>query len=523
MSIPEQDLFICRLLDSIGDAVILCDQHDVILTLNAEAEILLCTDTQTLLGTCIHSCLTFQHSENHTPIAHIFEHFAHLTQQDKNARDHRCHLIVHTRNTHTTQDTQTTQATQTEKIIRYAVVDLDKQQRALIMRDMSDDYLLKLRLQESENMQSLGRLTGGIAHDFNNMLGSIMGAAQILDVHLQSADEHIRDYTQIIMRVSEHAAELVRKLSAFSRKDTLAQVDIEVNDLVQQVISIAKHAIDKRIVITHTAYKRDVSICGDPTALQSALLNMCINAQDAIPHYGTLHIRVATKHLLAQDWKPRFRDITDGDYALISIHDSGKGMDSETCARIFEPFFTTKDRGKGTGLGLAAVYGTITSHGGCIDVHSTQGNDSGTCFSLYIPLSTEDSGSELRAAADPNKKIILLVDDDDSLRPVIRSLLENLGHCVAEASSGEEAMHIFHDMHDRISLVLLDLVMPEMSGRTCFEQMRTLDAKTKIILISGFDRGADADQLLAQGALAYLRKPFKIHEMIQIIKDVSSL
>ena len=231
--------FIGQLLNSIGDAVVFCDDDKNIVSLNNEAQLLLVQEN--LIGKNINKALEFTDSDSEIIIPDILEGF--LQPGDENIAQI-CRLIIDKHN---------------EKFIHYTVIQLSEfKQYALILRDISEDYLIKLRLQESENMQSLGRLTGGIAHDFNNMLGSIMGATQILDVHLQGADEKIREYVQIIMRVSEHAAELVRKLSAFSRREAVSKINIEVNDLIKQVISIANHAIDKRISISHSSYKNDL-------------------------------------------------------------------------------------------------------------------------------------------------------------------------------------------------------------------------------------------------------------------------
>lgn len=389
----------------------------------------------------------------------------------------------------------------------------------LVLRDISEKLQWQQQLRHAEKMQSVGQLTGGIAHDFNNMLGAIMGAAQVLDTTTPETEAKKREYIQIIMRVSENAAELVRNLLAFSRKNAAEEEDICLNDVIQQTIDIATHAIRKNIDITFNNANNELFCRGDQVAIQSALLNLFINAQDAMPNGGSLSVSLEQRHLMANDWTIDFPHIEDGAYACIQISDTGEGIAKEIRERMFEPFFTTKPRGKGTGLGLATVYGTVNSHHGCIRVESQMGQ--GTNFYLYFPAikGTERhlSSAKKHAISVEQLASVLIVDDDDNLRPIIKSLISSLGYNTLSAASGQEAIEMYQTHKDAIAITLLDLVMPEKSGRETFDEIKSIHPAAKIILISGYDRGADSDYLMEHGAIAYLRKPFSMHELADLL------
>ena len=389
----------------------------------------------------------------------------------------------------------------------------------LVLRDISEKVQWQQQLRHAEKMQSVGQLTGGIAHDFNNMLGAIMGAAQVLDTKTPASEAKSREYIQIIMRVSENAAELVRNLLAFSRKNAAEEEDICINDVIQQTLDIATHALRKNIALTFNNQRNEIFCRGDQVAIQSALLNLFINAQDAMPSGGSLTVSLEQRKLVAKDWSIDFPDIEDGDYACIHIRDSGDGIPKEIRERIFEPFFTTKPRGKGTGLGLATVYGTVNSHHGCIRVESQMGQ--GTSFYLYFPVikGTEKHLSSAKKHAITVEQLasVLIVDDDDNLRPIIKSLISSLGYNTFSAASGQEAVELYQKHKDDIAITLLDLVMPNKSGRETFDEIKSIQPAAKVILISGYDRGADSDYLMEHGAIAYLRKPFSMQELAELL------
>ena len=389
----------------------------------------------------------------------------------------------------------------------------------LVLRDISEKVQWQQQLRHAEKMQSVGQLTGGIAHDFNNMLGAIMGAAQVLDTKTPDSELNIRKYIQIIMRVSENAAELVRNLLAFSRKNAAEEEDICINDVVQQTLDIATHALRKDISLTFINQSHEIFCRGDQVAIQSALLNLFINAQDAMPSGGSLTVSLEQQKLVGNDWSIDFPHIEDGDFACIHIRDSGDGIPIDIREHIFEPFFTTKPRGKGTGLGLATVYGTVNSHHGCIRVESQISQ--GTSFYLYFPAirGTEKhlSTAKKHAITIEQAASVLIVDDDDNLRPIIKSLISSLGYNTLTAAGGQEAIDLHKKHKDDIAVILLDLVMPNKSGRETFDEITSTQPNAKVILISGYDRGADSDYLMKHGAIAYLRKPFSMQELAEIL------
>jgi two-component system cell cycle sensor histidine kinase/response regulator CckA len=321
------------------------------------------------------------------------------------------------------------------------------------------------------------------------------------------------------MRVSENAADLIRSLLAFSRTTAVEKSRLSINDVVKQTIEMARHAISKNIDITYTPYNNPLHCFGDHVAVQSMVLNLCINAQDAMPDGGTLDIQVNKIFLKTEDWDLQFPHINNSHYIEISISDTGIGMDENILKHVFEPFFTTKDRHKGTGLGLSTVYGTINSHSGCISVNSTL--KKGSTFKLFLPLEKTgapgESSSVLPSMNTSSPPLILLVDDDENLRPIMKSLIESLGYPVVSAGSGKEALALFDRHHEHLQIVLLDLVMEHMSGREVFDQLKQRDPNINVILISGYDRGADSDYLMEAGAIAYLRKPFAMHALAELL------
>lgn len=389
----------------------------------------------------------------------------------------------------------------------------------LVMRDISEQRKLQRQLSHADKMRSIGQLAGGIAHDFNNMLGAIMGAAQVLDtIEPQQHDKH-KEYTQLIMRVSENAAELIRNLMAFSRNNSQTHESMLLNQVIEQTANMLQHVLHKSITVTTHITDKHMHCTGDQVAIQSVILNLALNAQDAMPDGGEITIGSQIVSLKHEDWQHDFPDITSGLYARISLSDTGCGMSSDTIARIFEPFFTTKDRGKGTGLGLAMVYGTINAHQGCLNVASSPGK--GSCFDIYLPLTAAASSEHKPAPAADRQQAprVLLIDDDAQLRPIMQSLIESLGQQVLSAANGQRGLELYRQHQEYIQIVLLDLVMQEMSGRAVFEALQAINPDIKVALISGYDRGADAEAMLEQGAIAYLRKPFSMQELLKLFKQ----
>ena len=376
----------------------------------------------------------------------------------------------------------------------------------LVFRDMTEQYMEEERRQQSQKMESVGRLAGGIAHDFNNLLGGILGYAELLREHAED-DETLEEYADTIYTTAARAAELTRKLLAFSRKSGKQDSRVSVDTVIEDTVQILARTVDRRIEIRADRAARRCFVLGDATQLQSAFLNLGVNARDAMPEGGTLTFATAEVSLDEEICRSHGDDVEPGDYLEISVADTGKGMDKETLSRAFEPFFTTKAPGQGTGLGLATVYGTARDHGGFINVFSEVGR--GTVFKLYLPLidePCETSEDETDREVVQGSGTVLIVDDEPVIRSMAGAMLGGLGYETLVAEDGKQAIEIFVERHDEIDLVLLDMVMPHMNGRDAFREMRTIDPNVKAVISSGFSFGVEAEELLAEGVLGFYRE-----------------
>jgi PAS domain S-box-containing protein len=377
-------------------------------------------------------------------------------------------------------------------------------------------------LRQSEKMEAIGQLAGGVAHDFNNQLGGIMNCADLLLARTQ--DEESRSYIEGIVRLCGRSADLTSKLLAFSRQGKYQTAPVNMHTIVAEVVSLLGRSIDKRIGIRQRLDAIPPTTTGDPTQLQNALLNLGLNARDAMPNGGELLF--ATDAVTLDNefcGKSRF-DIEPGDYLRIRVTDSGIGMDEKTRARLFEPFFTTKEPGKGTGLGLASVHGTVANHRGAIEVDSEVGR--GTTMAIYLPLlrqevhqaqeATVRGGSLTKATASAR---ILLVDDEEIVREFTARLLHRKGHEVLTANDGAEAVECYGRSWQQIDLVILDMNMPKMNGRDAFIAMRELNPHIKAIVATGYSLDSNVRELLDAGVLSYIHKPFRNEDLVRQVEQ----
>jgi len=394
-------------------------------------------------------------------------------------------------------------------------IDITDRKKAEADRDKIEE-----QLRQSQKMQAIGQLAGGIAHDFNNQLMGIMGYAELLYNRLD--DPTLRNDAESILRSARRASDLTRDLLAFSRKGKYLNVPVNINKIIEEVISLLEHSIDKRIEIRRVLNASPVMISGDPSQIQNALLNLAINAKDALPSGGeimftTEKVSMEDAFLSAEERRKAVR----GDYMKICVIDDGIGMDDETKEHLFEPFFTTKQPGKGTGMGLASVYGTIKVHKGAIRVDSNLGE--GTVFSLFFPLvgdKSEPAGSETVQARTIRKSKILLVDDDDEVRTLVSNFLSSFGHEVVTCRDGQEAVDLYRSSWKDIDLVILDMMMPRMNGRDAFFEMKALNKNVKALLISGFSIDGEAQGLLDAGMKGFIQKPFGRKILSQTLGNV---
>jgi CheY-like chemotaxis protein len=342
-----------------------------------------------------------------------------------------------------------------------------------------------------------------------------MGAAELLSG--PGLDEvQRRRYLELVLSASSRAADLVRKLLQFSRKGEKASSSIDVGRVVEDALAILRRTLDKRIAVNLVNEAARTVVIGDDAMLQNVFLNMGINASHAMPEGGSLTFRLSNLHLDQVYCEASPYDLAPGPFLEVEVRDTGCGMSAEVQRRIFEPFFTTKEQGKGTGLGLAAAYGTIQDHHGAITVYSEVGE--GTVFHVYLPLSAATAAvPHPDEAPVPGAGTILLVEDEEILRVTGVHLLESLGYRVITAADGQEGVDCFARHRDTIDLVILDMVMPVLGGRQAFARLRELDPEVKVLLASGFTKVEDLDALMREGLAGFIHKPFRSVELSRVI------
>ncbi|HBF33394.1 TPA: calcium-binding protein, partial [Candidatus Sumerlaeota bacterium] len=378
---------------------------------------------------------------------------------------------------------------------------------------------LQLQLSQAQKMESVGRLAGGIAHDFNNILQALMGYGRLLVDTLPRNSESYT-YAKEIHTGTQRAATLTRQLLAFSRQQVLEQKSIDINDLVQNLLKMIGRLLGEDVEMIFKPSAKNLHIFADPGQMEQVLMNLCVNARDAMPNGGNLEIEIHDKVLdssycAVHPWaKP-------GAYALLIVSDTGTGMDPATCARIFDPFFTTKELGKGTGLGLATVYGIVKQHDGLIHVYSEIGQ--GTIFKVYLPLTEEAPEEEdmfLPQEIQGGTETILLVEDDEVLRMLACRILEPAGYTVIVASNGEEAAEQMRPAEKEIQLLLSDVLLPKGNGQEVFQVFHQQYPAGRAILMSGYGSTILKDGFWDSAQGAFLQKPFGPQDLLTKIRQV---
>ena len=377
---------------------------------------------------------------------------------------------------------------------------------------------LQKQLYLSQKMEAIGTLTGGIAHDFNNMLNVILGYTQLV-IDETEKNSTQRRYIQQIEKAGHSAAELVQQLLAFSRQQVIDPKIININDVVQNLVKMLHRIIGENIALKLSLSDDISSVMADPGQMIQVIMNLCVNARDAMPEGGELTIE--TSNTIIDEEYPRVHPWAHpGFYALLSVTDTGGGMDSETQARIFEPFFTTKELGKGTGLGLAIVYGIIKQHNGLINIYSQEGH--GTTFKIYLPSASgkaEALKTPKMAEVKGGNETILLAEDNDMLRELAETILKGLGYTVIAAKNGDEAVQIFTANSDKIQLAVLDVIMPVCSGKEAYERMRAVKPDLKIIFVTGYSIATHHTESIAKEKLPLLQKPFTKESLARKVRE----
>lgn len=388
--------------------------------------------------------------------------------------------------------------------------------------DITERKVLQQQLLQAQRLEAIGQLAGGIAHDFNNLLGVVLGHGELLLERLQSSDPSRRRVEQIC-QAAQRAVSLTGQLLAFSRQQILHPVVLDLNLVVRNLNDIMARLLGDNIVILNRLDATLGRVKGDVSQIEQVLLNLVVNARDAMPRGGTLTI--ATSNVEVDQIAERYSGAASGRYVLLTITDTGTGMDEETMTKIFEPFFTTKEKSQGTGLGLATVYGIIKQSGGYISVSSEPG--SGTIFSVYLPRTdepvefVEPSGNSLVATGSAGGTI-LLVEDSGSLRSVLKEFLDEAGYSVLEAESAEMALDLAEAYLSPICLLITDVVMLGMNGHALAERLVTVRPHMKVLYVSGYTDAAVFRCGVRPGSRNFLNKPFTRDRLLSKIRDLLS-
>ena len=382
--------------------------------------------------------------------------------------------------------------------------------------DMTEQKRLEVQLHHAQKMEAIGTLAGGISHDFNNLLMGIQGNVSLMLLHIDTEHPHY-DRLKSIEKQVQSGAKLTSHLLGYARKGKYEVKPIDLNDLVRET-SESFGRTRKDISIHRQLREELFAIVADSGQIEQVLWNLFVNAADAMPGGGDLILK--THNVTHEDMKDKLYDPKPGSYVLLTVADTGMGMDKQTIDRIFDPFFTTKEMGRGTGLGLASAYGIIKAHAGYIDVESEKGV--GTTFSIYLPSSEKEVQKVVRVAKEviEGKETVLLIDDEEVISEVGKDLLEAIGYRVLTARDGKEAIEIYKNNRDKIDLVILDMVMPRMSGGEAYDKMKEISPNVKVLLSSGYSIDSQAKEILARGCDAFIQKPFGMRELSQKIREV---
>lgn len=387
-----------------------------------------------------------------------------------------------------------------------------------IMRDITDQKHLEAQLLQAQKMEGIGTLAGGIAHDFNNILGGILGYASFMKTKMDE-DHPFYKYVDTIEGGAMRAAELTSQLLAFARGGKYETRPVNLNRIVDETLKLIGRTFDKSIEIDTDLHQDLPTVEADAGQMQQVLMNLCVNAGDAMPMGGRLVIETAVEEI-SEDYADRKPGADARAYVVLSVADDGIGMETGTLQRIFEPFFTTKEEGKGTGLGLSMVYGVIKNHDGFINVYSEP--NEGTVFKVYLPASEQAETLQEPQADAPHgdNELILVVDDEESIRDLASDILETYGYRVLLASDGLEAVEIYEKRDGDISLVILDMVMPKMGGRETFLRMKELNPEVRALLSTGYSQNGKAREIIDSGAMGFVQKPYRVNSLLSAVRNV---
>jgi signal transduction histidine kinase len=388
----------------------------------------------------------------------------------------------------------------------------------VVIRNITENRHLERQVLQAQKMESLGTLAGGIAHDFNNILAGILGYASFLKSQLDPGHDHFK-YADTIERSASRAADLTSKLLSFTRGDKVNFKPLDLNRLVAETMEIVRHTFDKAIQVETALEGALPTIEGDAGQIQQVLMNLCVNARDALAGGGLLSIATSVAMIGAGDLQaPTW--VKPGPFAQLSVRDSGSGMSRDVQSRIFDPFFTTKAKGQGSGLGLSVVYGIVKGHEGFVTVDSHPGR--GTMFHVFLPVSGSPETLEKDRGEPPRGRgeLVLAVDDEEDIRSFIRDVLQSHGYRVLSAASGDQALAIFAERRGEIDLVILDMVMPGMGGEDTFLRMKAIHPGLKALLSTGYSQDGRAGEIIGKGIKGFIQKPYDFTRLLTLLRQV---
>ena len=381
---------------------------------------------------------------------------------------------------------------------------------------------LSLQLQQSQKMESLGTLAGGVAHDFNNILGAVIGYTSLIK-KLVDPESQVGRYLDAIEKSALRAASLSKQLLSFSHKSHGDIRAVSLNELIDDTLHILKSSFPKSIRIDVSLSPETPKVLGDQNLLGQVIMNLCINARDAIQEHrqgenGLLKVSTSVVEAGA-GFVDTHLSASPGEYACVIVSDNGVGMSTELKRRIFEPFFTTKGKGKGTGLGLSMVYGIVRNHNGFIDVYSEPGR--GTSVKIFLPVSgdhyVEESDVTEEELPRGNGELIMVVEDESMLLDLVSDVLKGQGFEVLLAPNGKQAVELFKEQGQEVALVILDMIMPEMDGPATFNALRSMNPSLKVLISSGFSQDSSVQKLLNNGAAGFVAKPYQTEDLLRAI------
>ncbi|MDA0747175.1 MAG: ATP-binding protein [bacterium] len=389
----------------------------------------------------------------------------------------------------------------------------------LVVREVTHEREVQEHVLQQDRLAAVGQLAAGIAHDFNNLLTVILASAEILGLE-ETFSESGRSYLDMISGQGQRAALLVRQILDFSRKSIVRREPVVLRQFVTDMVGLLERTLPETIRITASFEIQDDEVHADPTQLQQVLTNLAVNARDAMPGGGTFHMALSRLELVPGQPLP-MPELVSGDWVVLEISDTGTGMPPEILEHVFDPFFTTKGPDKGTGLGLAQVYGIVKQHAGEILVTSEEGQ--GTTFKIYLPSAPKISApvEEIRTPIPKGSgETILVVEDEEAVRELVQTLLERLDYQVLSASNGDEALSVYDAHKDEISLVLTDVVMPKMGGRELLAALHTRNAGIPVVVMTGYPLGESGDTDLVQDTAGYLEKPIRLEPLSRLVREV---